>query len=365
LAENPARAPCRPLSLRFVWRVMKPIMAIRASPRQSTRHSLWRGSNRVVLENIWSPLSCRTELAADETTSPRHWVFYFESPEPESVHPSPVPSDGGSGRFRRGLNPHTIFGVTRGTVGQRWLRSSARIPDGVLRQRSKPACGWSRGDRCRGASGLRSVGRPRKTYRSERFGCIVEHTGRLPRSWWPRSCLLLPTSVACPYSYRDHRIEFAIVQLSSKATNPLQTSTTTASCAQPGPAPRSRPSSQRRSAGRLAADPRVRVRTRALVQVVVPLQVVGWLRDAAHNLDRAIHLAYWLTRPVVRSAISPRSPRGAEPGPVEVLAMAGRNVRDRPGIPWPARPAGARSAAAPSADDPKWPFQSRRYWGAP
>jgi len=90
------------------------------------------------------------------------------------------------------------------------------------------------------------------------------------------------------FSFRDHRIEFAIVQVSSKSTTFPQTSTTTASCAQPGPLPTSRPSSQRKQSGSPAAGPQVSVSTPAMDQVVVP---DPWrVRDVVQNLDRAIQL---------------------------------------------------------------------------
>jgi hypothetical protein len=120
------------------------------------------------------------------------------------------------------------------------------------------------------------------------------------------------TSVACVLSFRDHRIEFAIVQLSNKSTTFPQTSTTTASCAQPGPLLTARPRFQRRSAGRVSAGRQVRVRTRAMVQVVVVLEVAGRLRDVVHNLDRAIHLAL---ADAPRGVVCDLSavPEGAEP----------------------------------------------------
>jgi hypothetical protein len=77
--------------------------------------------------------------------------------------------------------------------------------------------------------------------------------------------------------------------------------------------------------------PHARVRTRAIGQVAV-LEVAGRLDDAVEELDLAIQLAL------------SESPRGVvcdlssvlestEPGAVEVLATAGRHVRDWPGIP--------------------------------
>jgi hypothetical protein len=77
--------------------------------------------------------------------------------------------------------------------------------------------------------------------------------------------------------------------------------------------------------------PRARVRTRAIGQVAV-LEVAGSLDDVVEELDLAIQLAL---------AESPRGvvcdlssvPEGTQRGAVEVLATAGRHVRDWPGIP--------------------------------
>jgi hypothetical protein len=76
--------------------------------------------------------------------------------------------------------------------------------------------------------------------------------------------------------------------------------------------------------------PQARVRKRAIGQVAV-LEVAGRLDDVVEELDLAIQLAL------------SQSPRGvvcdlsgvleAGPGAVEVLATAGRHVRDWPGIP--------------------------------
>jgi hypothetical protein len=84
------------------------------------------------------------------------------------------------------------------------------------------------------------------------------------------------------------------------------------------------------SAGCPAADPKVPVRTHVILGVVV-LEVSGRLRDVVQGLDRAIQLAL---------AEGPRGVvcdlslvfEGAEAGSVEVLATAGRHVRDWPGI---------------------------------
>jgi hypothetical protein len=84
-------------------------------------------------------------------------------------------------------------------------------------------------------------------------------------------------------------------------------------------------------ANRPAAGRQVRARTRAIRQVVV-VEVAGRLSDVVEDLDRAIQLAL------------AGGPRGvvcdlsnvledADPVAVEVLATAGRHVRDWPGIP--------------------------------
>jgi hypothetical protein len=131
--------------------------------------------------------------------------------------------------------------------------------------------------------------------------------------------------------FRDHRIEFAMVQVSSNPhdfsadIDPNVVLFPTRSAAHVPtefPAP---------SADRPAGGPKVRVRTHAIRQVVV-LEVVGRLSDVVEELDRAIQLAL---------ADGPRGVvcdlsfvfKGAEAGAVEVLAKAGRHVRDWPGIP--------------------------------
>jgi hypothetical protein len=86
-----------------------------------------------------------------------------------------------------------------------------------------------------------------------------------------------------------------------------------------------------KSATHAQAAPQARVRTRAIGQVAV-LEVAGRLDDGVEELDLAIQLAL---------AESPRGVvcdlsgmlGGAQPGAVEVLATAGRHVRDWPGIP--------------------------------
>jgi hypothetical protein len=79
------------------------------------------------------------------------------------------------------------------------------------------------------------------------------------------------------------------------------------------------------------ASPRVRARKRAIREVAV-VEVSGHLSEVVEELDRAVQLALAEgPRGVVcdLSAVF----EGADPIAVEVLAMAGRHVRDWPGIP--------------------------------
>ena len=74
-----------------------------------------------------------------------------------------------------------------------------------------------------------------------------------------------------------------------------------------------------------------RVRTRGIREVVI-LEVSCRLGEVVEELDRAILLALADgPRGVVCDLSAVRE--GADPGPVEVLAAAGRHVRDWPGIP--------------------------------
>jgi hypothetical protein len=85
------------------------------------------------------------------------------------------------------------------------------------------------------------------------------------------------------------------------------------------------------SAGGPATRPRAQVRTRAIRQVVV-LGVAGRLSDVVEDLDRAMQLALAdEPRGVVCDLSAVRE--GVEQVAVEVLATAGRHVRDWPGIP--------------------------------
>jgi hypothetical protein len=79
------------------------------------------------------------------------------------------------------------------------------------------------------------------------------------------------------------------------------------------------------------ASPSLRVRTHGLRQVVV-LEFAGQLGDVIEDLDRSIQLAL---ADGPRGVVCDLSAvyEGAEPGAVELLATAGRHVRDWPGIP--------------------------------
>jgi hypothetical protein len=85
------------------------------------------------------------------------------------------------------------------------------------------------------------------------------------------------------------------------------------------------------SAVRPAAEPRVRVRKCAIRQVVV-IQVAGHLCDVVEDLDKVIQL---ILADEPRGVVCDLSGvlEGAEPAAVEMLATAGRHVRDWPGIP--------------------------------
>lgn len=85
------------------------------------------------------------------------------------------------------------------------------------------------------------------------------------------------------------------------------------------------------SAGRTATARQARVRTRAIRQVVV-VEVTGLLSDVGEELDRAIQLALAEGPRGVVCNLSGAC-EGADPGAVEMLAMAGRHVREWPGIP--------------------------------
>ena len=86
-----------------------------------------------------------------------------------------------------------------------------------------------------------------------------------------------------------------------------------------------------RSAARAATEPQVRVR-RCSVQQVVVVQVSGNLSDVVPDLDKVIQL---ILADEPRGVVCDLSGvfTGPDPAAVEVLATAGRHVRDWPGIP--------------------------------
>src|SRR5674476_601781 len=86
-----------------------------------------------------------------------------------------------------------------------------------------------------------------------------------------------------------------------------------------------------RFAARAATGPQVRVREHVTRQVVI-LEVAGRLSNVVEELDLAIQLAL---ADGPRGVVCDLSAgfEGAEPAAVEVLATAGRHVRDWPGIP--------------------------------
>ena len=93
------------------------------------------------------------------------------------------------------------------------------------------------------------------------------------------------------------------------------------------------------SASRPATSRKARARRRVIRQVVV-LEVAGRLSEVVEDLDRAIQLALAdgprgvvCDLSAVFEGAGPAAVDGAGPAAVEVLATAGRHVRDWPGIP--------------------------------
>src|ERR1035437_10948778 len=101
------------------------------------------------------------------------------------------------------------------------------------------------------------------------------------------------------------------------------------------------------SAAHPATGPHGRVRTHAIRQVVV-LEVSCRLSEAVEELDRAIQLALAEGPRGVVCDLS-NVVDGADPVAVEVLATAGRHVRDWPGIPVAVACADPRVRAALTA----------------
>jgi hypothetical protein len=150
---------------------------------------------------------------------------------------------------------------------------------------------------------------------------------RLPRPLVaPASSGAAPENLVARVFVPDRRIEFAMVQPSSHPSD-VPVDFDCSGVLLPAPLP----TELAPSAGSPAAGRRVRVRTHAIGRAVA-LEVTGRLGDVVQDLDRAIELAL---------ADGPRGvvcdlsavPDGADPGAVQVLAAAGRHVRDWPAIP--------------------------------
>src|SRR5450759_4584891 len=155
---------------------------------------------------------------------------------------------------------------------------------------------------------------------------------RASRPWWRRLLpVLLPTlGGPCP-TFRDQRIEPAMAQRPTRTHDLPAESDHHVVLLPTQYVPHVPTKLLKPSAGRAAIGRQVRARKHAIRQVVV-LEVAGRLSDVVEDLDRAIQLALAeLPRGVVcdLSAVL----EDAEPVAVEVLAMAGRHVRDWPGIP--------------------------------
>lgn len=129
-----------------------------------------------------------------------------------------------------------------------------------------------------------------------------------PESRWPVS------------HFRDHRIEFAVAQPPKK---PLR--------AHVGVAGHGADMFSSKSVGDASADPQGPVRTYKARQVAI-LETSGLFGDAVEDLDPAIELALAdAPRGVVCDLTTVLE--GAQPGEIDLLAKAGRHVRDWPGIP--------------------------------
>ena len=144
--------------------------------------------------------------------------------------------------------------------------------------------------------------------------------------------MLLPNlGGPCPSS-RDHRNELAIQPPSNVHDLPADRRVgpypTTFPAALAGDLPTQLPA---KPIGRTAAPRKVRARTRAIRQVVV-VEVAGPLSEVVEDLDRAIQQALGDGPRGVVCDLSGVF-EGADPVAVEVLATAGRHVRDWPGIP--------------------------------
>ena len=132
--------------------------------------------------------------------------------------------------------------------------------------------------------------------------------------------------------FRDHRIGCAMVQVpSSPKVSSADFNRHVDPCLIKSAAPIPAVLAPSASAGRPTAGPRMRVRTHALGRGVV-LEVAGRLDGLGQDLDRAIQFAL---ADAPRSVVCDLSSviEGADPSAVQMLATAGRHVRDWPAIP--------------------------------
>src|SRR5450756_96963 len=163
---------------------------------------------------------------------------------------------------------------------------------------------------------------------------------RASRPWWRRLLpVLLPTlGGPCP-TFRDQRIEPAMAQRPTRTHDLPAESDHHVVLLPTQYVPHVPTKLLKSSAGRAAIGRQVRARKHAIRQVVV-LEVAGRLSDGAEELDRAIQLALAegprgvvCDLSAVFEGAGPAAVDGAGPVALEVLATAGRHVRDWPGIP--------------------------------
>jgi hypothetical protein len=141
---------------------------------------------------------------------------------------------------------------------------------------------------------------------------------------------LLPNLGGRVLSFRDHRIEFAMAQPSSLLHDyPCDPDQQVVLL--PRPPARVPTDLAEDAAESSVAGPSLRVRTHALRQVVV-LEFNGQLGGVIEDLYRSIQLALADGPHGVVCDLSAVY-QGADPDAVELLATAGRHVRDWPGIP--------------------------------
>src|SRR5674476_221196 len=182
---------------------------------------------------------------------------------------------------------------------------------------------------------------------------------RASRPWWRRLLpVLLPTlGGPCP-TFRDQRIEPAMAQRPTRTHDLPAESDHHVVLLPTQYVPHVPTKLLKPSAGRAAIGRQVRARKHAILQVVV-LEVAGRLSDGAEDLDRAIQLALAegprgvvCDLSAVFEGAGPAAVDGAGPVAVEVLASAGRHVRDWPGIPVAVACPDPRVREAPSGAGP-------------